>query len=96
VSYTIDILRSAEKFLDTLGRQQPADAEAIEDVIEALSDTPRPVGCRPLKGYADVWRVRVGNYRICYQIDDDRLLILVITISTRDNVYQVLRRHLGR
>jgi mRNA interferase RelE/StbE len=96
VPYAIDILRSAEKFLDKLSRQQPADAEAIEDAIEALSDAPRPAGCRPLNGYAGVWRVRVGNYRICYQIDDGRLLILVITISTRDNVYQFLRRYLSR
>lgn len=47
----------------------------------------------PLKGYFGVWRVRVGNYRICYQIDDGLLLILVITISTRDNVNAVLRPH---
>ena len=43
-----------------------------------------------------IWRIRVGNYRVCYQVDDGELLILVITISTRDDVYRALRRHLGR
>lgn len=37
----------------------------------------------------------MGNYRICYQIDDGRLVILVITISTRDDVYKLLRRRIG-
>lgn len=41
-------------------------------------------------------RVRVGNYRICYTVDDGRLIVLVIVISTRDDVYRVLKRYLGR
>jgi mRNA interferase RelE/StbE len=96
VSYAIEITRSAEKFLDKLSRQQPSDAEAIEDAIEALAGEPRPSGCTPLKGYSGVWRVRVGGYRICYQVEDDRLMVLILTISTRDDVYEVLRRYLGR
>lgn len=94
--YEIQILRAADKFLDRLSKQQPADAEAIEDAVEGLADVPRPHGCKPLKGYSGVWRIRVGGYRVCYQVHDDNLLILVITISTRDDVYEALRRHLGR
>ncbi len=96
MSYSIEILRAADKFLDKLSRQQPSDAEAIEVAIDALRDSPRPPGCRPLRGYSDIWRIRVGNYRVCYRVDDGELLILVITISTRDDVYDALRRHLGR
>jgi mRNA interferase RelE/StbE len=95
VPYRITLVRSAEKYLDKLSKQQPADAEAIEDAIEALASTPRPPGCAALKGYRDLWRVRVRHYRICYQIMDDKLIILVLTVSTRDAVYEVLRRHLG-
>jgi len=44
--------------LDKLSQQQPYDAAAVEDVIEALANEPRPPGCTPLQGYAGVWRIR--------------------------------------
>lgn len=94
--YSISIVRSARKFLDRLARSKPRDAASIEDAIEALQDDPRPHGALPLKGYANVWRIRIGGYRACYTVDDGRLLVLVVTISTRDDVYAVVRRHLGR
>ena len=95
MSYSIEILRAADKFLDRLSRQQPSDAEAIEVAIENLRNSPRPPGCKPLKCYSDLWRIRVGNYRVCYQVEDAELLVVVITISTRDAVYDALRRYLG-
>lgn len=94
--YSIEILRTADTFLDKLSKQQPADAAAIEDAIEALAEQPRPPRSTPLRGYPHVWRIRIGNYRVCYQVHDRELLILVITISTRDNVYELLRRHLNK
>ena len=94
--YSIEILRSADKFLGKLSKQQPSDAAAIEEAIESLGLQPRPLGSTALKGYPHVWRIRIGNYRVCYQIQDSQLLILVITVSTRDNVYEILRRHVGR
>lgn len=90
--YSIEILRAADKFLAKLSRRQPSDADAIEE----FGSDPRPPGCTPLKGHCGIWRIRVGNYRVCYQVDDGRLLVLVITMSTRDNVYDALRRHLGQ
>lgn len=94
--YSIEIVRAADKFLDKLSKKQPSDAAAIEDAIEQLGQRPRPQGSTSLRGYSQVWRIRIGNYRVCYQINDRQLLVLVITISTRDNVYEILRRHLGR
>lgn len=94
--YSIEILRNADKFLEKLSRAQPSDASAIENAIAALVLDPRPPSSTRLRGYTKVWRVRVGGYRICYQVEDDQLLLLVITISTRDDVYELLRRHLGR
>jgi len=96
VSYSIEILRAAGKFLDKLSKQQPSDAEAIEEAIEGLSETSRPAGCKPLKGYSGIWRIRVGSYRVCYQVDESVLLVLVVTVSTRDKVYDALRPYLGR
>ena len=96
MTYTVTLARPARKFLDKLARAQPKHTEAIEDAIDQLADDPRPHGCTPLKGMAGVWRIRVGDYRICYTIDDDRLVVLVGTISTRDDIYQQLRRIMGR
>lgn len=96
MSYSISILRPARKMLDKLARSQPKHVEAIEDAIEDLADQPRPPGVKPLAGMAGVWRIRVGGYRICYTINDGELLILVVTISTRDDVYQMVRRYLGQ
>jgi mRNA interferase RelE/StbE len=79
-----------------LSAAKPKDAEAIEDTLDDLAEQPRPPLCKPLTGYPSAMRVRVGNYRICYTIDDGRLIVLVIVISTRDDVYRVLKRYLGR
>lgn len=57
-----------------------------------LAEQPRPRGCRPLKGFDGVWRLRVGNDRTCCSDDDGQLVILVITISTRDDVYEIVHR----
>lgn len=96
MTYSVSLHRDADKFLARLAASQPQDAEELEDRIEALAENPRPPGCKPLRGFKDVWRVRYGNYRICYQVDDGVLLVYVVTISKRDNVYDILRRRLGR
>ncbi|MEU6645285.1 type II toxin-antitoxin system RelE/ParE family toxin [Saccharomonospora sp. NPDC046836] len=79
-----------------LARSQPKHAEAIENAIDDLSDSPRPPGCKPLRGFAGVRRIRVGDYRVCYTVDNGKLCVLVVTISTRDDMYQVVKRYLGR
>ena len=96
MAYSVELAKSADRFLAKLTRSRPKHAEAIEDAIEDLAGEPRPSAGKPLKGYRNVWRVRVGDYRVCYTIDDGCLLVLVVTISTRDDVYEVLKRRLGR
>jgi len=56
--------------------------------ILALAEEPRPPKTKKLKGTGDQWRVRVGDYRIIYQIEDDRLLIVVIRIGHRREIYR--------
>lgn len=97
--YDVDITATADKTLSKLHRKQPGDAERIEAALAALaalSDEPRPVNCKRLTGIGGVWRIRVGNYGVCYEIHDRVLLVLVVTISTREDVYERLRRHYGR
>jgi mRNA interferase RelE/StbE len=63
-------------------------ARRVDACILALAQTPRPPRTRKLKGAADLWRVRVGDYRVIYQVEDDRLLIVVIRIRHRREVYR--------
>ena len=59
----------------------------IED-ISLLASIPRPSGCKKLKAYKNAYRIRVGDYRIIYEIEDRALRILVIAIGNRKDVYE--------
>jgi mRNA interferase RelE/StbE len=56
--------------------------------MEALRLTPRPAGCKKLKGYKDQWRVRVGDWRVVYIIDDPAKLVSITRIGHRREVYE--------
>jgi mRNA interferase RelE/StbE len=56
--------------------------------IENLSIEPRPTGCRKLTGNKHLWRIRVGNYRIVYSIDDNKNLVDVIAVRDRKDAYK--------
>jgi len=60
----------------------------IDACIQALAENPRPARTVKLKGGGEYWRVRIGDYRIIYQIQDDRLLVIVIRIGHRRQVYR--------
>ena len=51
----------------------------------------RPAGCSKLKGADDIYRVRIGDYRLLYQVRDDVLLVLVVSVRKREDVYKKLR-----
>ena len=82
--YTVLILPSAQKQLSKLPN---AIATRIEDKLLELEQDPRPSGCKKLKG-RDAWRIRIGDYRVIYEINDGRLLVTVITIGHRREVYE--------
>jgi len=63
-------------------------AEALRDAILALADDPRPPGCIKMSGYDDRWRIRVGDWRVVYRIEDGRLVVLVVTVAPRGGVYR--------
>ncbi len=85
MNYTVVILRRAQK--EHLAIQSPA-YELIEQRLLALGANPRPAGCKKLKGGEVGWRIRVGDYRILYEIDDARSVVTVATICHRKDAYR--------
>jgi len=77
------VKRSVKKDLRKIDK---AHLEAILNRIDALTDNPHPPGCKKLKGQ-EVYRVRQGNYRIVYEIIDDRLVVIVVAVGSRGRVY---------
>jgi mRNA interferase RelE/StbE len=84
VTYHVSILRRAQKQLAKIDRQYHPQ---IIRAIEALAETPRPTGCKKLSGRT-AWRIRVGTFRVIYEIHDDQLVILVVEIGHRRDVYK--------
>lgn len=60
----------------------------IQAVVELLAQEPRPTGAKKLVGGHGEWRVRTGNYRIIYEIDDGVLVVLVLAVGHRREVYR--------
>ena len=84
MTYAIEVLRSAQRQLARISRQ---DHPRIIAAIRDLAQDPRPPGSRKLSG-RPAWRIRVRAYRIIYEIHDDRLLVLVVTMGHRREVYR--------
>lgn len=82
--YRIDVRPAAARQLHKLDRP---DARRIQGAIALLADDPRPPASRPLTG-RPAWRVRIGDYRVVYTIEDDRLLVVVVTIGHPRDVYR--------
>ena len=87
MAYRVEVTPYALRQLSAL----PGDVQRrLRPRIEALADHPRPRGIEKLRGEADIYRLRVGDYRVVYQLHDDRLLVLIIRIGHRREVYRGL------
>ncbi len=83
--YRVSLERAAERDL----RRLPTRLHnRIISAIQALADEPRPSGCRKLTGAERDWRIRVGDYRIVYEIDDDAREVRVNRVRHRREVYR--------
>ena len=83
--YTIEFARRAQKQLAAL----PVDLrKRIGGHIKNLTENPRPSGCVRLRGFDNTYRIRVGDYRILYEVQDQRLLIYVLRIGHRREIYR--------
>ena len=84
-SYKVFIKPSAAKELEAIGSRK--DRRRVVDRIRSLAIEPRPPGCQKLSG-AEKYRVRQGAYRIVYSIEDDRLVVTVVRVGHRREVYR--------
>jgi len=83
-SYAVELKPSARKELESLPDTVLA---RVVRRVEALQQEPRPAGCKKLKGYKDQWRVRIGDWRVIYIVDDKARLVSVTRIAHRREVY---------
>jgi len=84
-SYSVRIKKSAARELADLPRK---DQERVIERIRGLANNPRPPGAEKLAGSDDKFRLRQGNYRILYAIEDDVLMVYVVKIGHRKDVYR--------
>lgn len=83
--YSIQIKPSAVKELDVL---DDSVFGRIDAKIMRLADDPRPAGCKKLIGHRDLWRIRIGDWRIIYIIDDRRQVVSITRVAHRREVYE--------
>jgi mRNA interferase RelE/StbE len=85
VTYRVEILPSAEREMARLDFEV---RRRIDRKILSLANDPRPLGVKALSGTHGGLRVRVGDWRIVYRVEDDRLLVLVVRVGNRRDVYR--------
>ena len=84
MTYAVAILRSAQKQLAKIDRQSRV---RIISAIRGLANDPRPPGSKKLSG-RPAWRIRIGAYRVIYEVLDEQLLVLVVAVGHRREVYR--------
>jgi mRNA interferase RelE/StbE len=85
MSYTVEFTARAERELSALPQD---DQRRIAKKIDTLVATPRPVGCKKLAGADSFYRIRIGDCRVIYRIEDRRLLVLIIRVGNRRDIYR--------
>jgi len=87
--YALEVTPPAARSLKRLGNDQPL-LRHLDEAIRDLPSEPRPSGCKKLVGkqFNNLYRIRVGDWRILYTIEDDRLVILVLDVIRRDQAYR--------
>ncbi len=85
MSFRIDLTPSAARQLRKL---DPQGRRRIQAAIELLAEDPRPPAAKMLVNSDGAWRVRVGDYRVVYEIEDGRLLVLVLALGHRREIYR--------
>lgn len=84
MAHSIKYKPSVEKEIDSLDGDLK---KRIARAIRALADNPRPSGCKKLRG-SDLYRIRIGEYRVIYEVRDDVLFVLVLRVGHRSEIYK--------
>ena len=87
LTYTIELQTKAMRQLKSLEKQT---RERIVRAVDKLAKNPRASNCKPLEGFTGIRRLRIGDYRVIYQIRDSELVILVVEVGHRKEVYRGL------
>lgn len=85
MTHRVEVAPAAARQLRKLA---PAARRRVQAAIELLAGQPRPSGAKKLVGGAGEWRVRTGDFRIVYEIHDDFLLVLVVAVGHRREIYR--------
>jgi mRNA interferase RelE/StbE len=85
-NYRVLIKASAAKEIEAVDPKK--DRQRIVAAIRSLADNPRPPGCEKLAGEGDRYRIRVGRYRVIYSVGDEELLVVVVRVGHRKDVYR--------
>ena len=85
MSYEVQILPKAARQIKALSVEVRQD---VTLTIQSLTNEPRPIGVKKLSGEKDIYRVRVGNYRVLYRIIDKVLVVVVVSVGHRREVYR--------
>jgi mRNA interferase RelE/StbE len=85
VPYTVRISPAAQRQFRAL---PTAVQDRVQPRIDALAQDPRPPGAKKLAAEMELWRIRIGDYRVIYAIADDTLLVTVLAVGHRSNVYK--------
>lgn len=89
MAYRVELSTSAGRELRKLRKRiQPKQMKGIGERISALADDPRPPGMEKVEGGDNLWRVRAGDYRIVYTIEDEILLVVIVKVGHRREVYR--------
>ena len=87
MAYRVEIKPQAEK---SLGRLPNPQRRRVALAIDDLARNPRPAGCAKIIGAQDAYRIRVGDYRVVYEIEDRVLVVYVVRVGHRKDVYRGL------
>ena len=83
--YEVEVSATAEKQIRKL---EKVDQVRVLKAVAALASEPHPAGCRKLRGFDDVYRIRVEVLRVIYNVADRRLIVIVLKIGHRRDVYR--------
>jgi mRNA interferase RelE/StbE len=87
--YSIEITAHAERSLKKLRREREL-IRRLDSKIRSLAEDPRPPGCKKLKSgrYENLYRIREGDWRVLYAVEDDRVVVLILDVARRDKAYR--------
>ncbi len=89
MAYSIEVDIEAGEFIK---EQTPKHQRQIRNKIDTLKNEPRPPSSKLLKGSTELRRIRSGDFRIIYTVEDDKLVVVVVKVGDRKSIYKALQR----